>query len=429
MTDRDLLGGRYRLLRRIGLGGMGVVYEALDSTLDRRVAVKVLPSAAAEGPDGDERLERFHLEAQALARISHPNVVAVYDTGRHDSGPYLVMELLEGVELQRLVDVCGPLEPDVARWIASGMSAALAAAHTAGVLHRDVKPSNVRITLSGRVVLQDFGLARLMEGAGITRAGGLVGTPQYMAPEAMRGERTTPRSDLYGLGLCLYLMLTGEPPLGPVEDIGAVVERALDHGVPQLYGRRGIPDRLAYLVDILCAWDPRTRPEDAAGLQATLAASSEMEARVVDLVQRCVREQALAMADQTLASASLDVEPSLAERLGPEATGVPGHAAPLSLSDATRQVVMASMTAENAVSRLREAVNLVQRGELQEAVRMLTAVTKVCSRALGDDHPTTLTSQYWQAVCLARLGAGGAALALFAQVSTHIETGRDDRRG
>ncbi|NUP39444.1 MAG: serine/threonine protein kinase [Streptomyces sp.] len=425
MTDRDLLGDRYRLLRKIGLGGMGVVYEALDSTLDRRVAVKVLPSAAGEGSGGDERLERFRLEAQALARISHPNVVAVYDTGRQDSGPYLVMELLEGVELQRLVDVCGPLEPDVARWIASGMSAALTAAHAAGVLHRDVKPSNVRITLSGRVVLQDFGLARLMEGAGITRAGGLVGTPQYMAPEVMRGERPAPRSDLYGLGLCLYLMLTGEPPLGPVEDIGAVVERALDHGVPQLYGRRGIPDRLAYLVDILCAWDPQTRPEDAAGLQATLAASSEMEARVVELVQRCVREQAIALADQTLSAASLAVEP----RLGLEAAEGMGHPAPLSLSDATRQVVMAGMTAENAVSRLREAVNLVQRGELQEAVRMLTAVTKVCSRALGDDHPTTLTSQYWQAVCLARLGAGGAALTLFAQVSTHIETGRDEGRG
>lgn len=111
-------------------------------------------------------------------------MVAVYDTGRQDSGPYLVMELLDGVELQRLVDVCGPLEPDVARWIASGMSAALAAA------------------------------------AGITRASGLVGTPQYMAPEDMRGERPAPRSDLYGLGPCLYLMLTGEPPLGPVEDPG-----------------------------------------------------------------------------------------------------------------------------------------------------------------------------------------------------------------
>ncbi|MGO4429483.1 hypothetical protein AB4Z54_64800, partial [Streptomyces sp. MCAF7] len=149
------------------------------------------------------------------------------------------------------------------------------------------------------------------------------------------------------------------------------MERALDHGVPQLYGRRGIPDRLAYLVDILCAWDPQTRPEDAAGLQATLAASSEMEARVAELVQRCVREQALAMADEALSAASLAVGP----HLGLEAAEGTGHPAPLSLSDATRQVVMAGMTAENAVSRLREAVNLVQRGELQEAVRMLTAVT------------------------------------------------------
>ncbi|MEK8173246.1 serine/threonine-protein kinase [Streptomyces sp. M19] len=164
---------------------MGVVHEAADSALDRRVAVKILASAAEVRVEG-VALERFRREAQALARIRHPNVVTVHDIGVHQGRPYLVMEFLDGVELQGLVDHLGPLAPDAVRWIASGMSAALGAAHEAGVLHRDVKPSNVRITRTGRVVLQDFGLARLVEEAAITRAGVLVGTPRYMAPEVIR---------------------------------------------------------------------------------------------------------------------------------------------------------------------------------------------------------------------------------------------------
>lgn len=428
MSERGtLLGGRYRLLRRIGRGGMGVVHEALDPALDRRVAVKILHTGG--DPEGaDLQLERFRRETQALARIRHPNVVAVYDSGVDPGGaPFLVMELVDGVELQRLVEKYGALEPDVVRWIASGMSAALAAVHAAGVLHRDVKPSNVRITPSGRVVLQDFGLARLVEDTAITHVGLLVGTPRYMAPEVIRGEPPGPRSDLYGLGLCMYLMLTGESPRGALEDIGALVERAIDHDVPQLYGdvrvgRQRIPDGLAYLVDVLCAADPRARPESAAGIQTTVAASTDMAARVAELVRGCLREEALGLLD---AAAQTPAYEDLPEYLEPgTATAAGDLLAPLSLSDLTREVVMSSMTVENATSRLREAVNLVERGELQEAVRVLTAVSRVCAPALGDAHPTTLASRYWHGVCLARLGAGGEALALFAQVGTYLDTGR-----
>ncbi|MBH5337946.1 serine/threonine protein kinase [Streptomyces pactum] len=429
MPERGaVLGGRYRLLRRIGLGGMGVVHEALDTALDRRVAVKILPTPQ-DPDDGGPQLARFRRETQALARIRHPNVVAVHDSGSDPAGhPYLVMELLDGVELQRLVDRYGALEPDVVRWIASGMSAALAAAHAAGVLHRDVKPSNVRITRSGRVVLQDFGLARLVEETAITRVGFLVGTPRYMAPEVIRGEPPSPRSDLYGLGLCMYLMLTGESPRGAQEDVGALVERAIDDEVPQLYGNQlaghmRVPDRLAYLVDVLCAADPQTRPETAADLQTTLAASTGTAARAAELVQGCLREDALhLLAEPGPALPGAGDQP---EYLEPAVTG-PAAAitSPLSLSDATREVVMGSMTVENATSRLREAVGLVQRGELQEAVRVLTAVSRVCAAALGDAHPTTLASRYWHGVCLARLGAGGPALALFAQVNSYLDTRR-----
>ncbi|KUL35183.1 hypothetical protein ADL22_28105 [Streptomyces sp. NRRL F-4489] len=424
----DVLGGRYRLVRLIGRGGMGAVHEAVDTELDRRVAVKRLYGAG--GPDAAAvALARLRREAQALARISHPGVVQVHDSGRHEDRPYLVMELLDGVDLAKLVAAHGPLPPPVAAAVGLGMCRALAAAHSAGVLHRDVKPTNVMVTRSGRVVLQDFGLARIAEEPAITRAGALIGTPQYMAPELMRGELPGPAADLYGLGACLYLMLTGTPPLGSdADDVGLLVERAVGPGVPRLAGGEGtgVPRALADLVDGLCRQEAAARP-DTAAVEAVLAAlpDADGEGALRELVAACVREEAVEFV----------YSPPVLEASGRELldwAAIPEYRAatgderrPLTLSDGTRQLLLSSMTPESARSRQREAVNLVLRGDLQEAVRMLTAVAQVCASALGPDHPTTLTSQYWQAVCLARLGAGAEALELFSRVNA----GTEHRRG
>ncbi|MFF2807840.1 protein kinase [Streptomyces sp. NPDC058000] len=425
----DVLDGRYRLVRLIGRGGMGAVHEAVDTALDRRVAVKRLLSAG--GPDaGATALTRFRREAQALARISHPGVVHVYDSGVHEGAPYIVMELLDGVGLAELVASREPLRPPVAAAIALEMLQALTAAHAAGVLHRDVKPTNVTVTRAGRVVLQDFGLARLAEEPAITQAGALLGTPQYMAPELIRGELPGPGADLYGLGTCLYLMLTGTPPLGTAAvDVGALVELATGPGVPRLAGRAGsdVPEDLAGLVDALCRQDPGERPVGSR-VEATLAsfAAHGMD-ELRELIAGSVREQAVEFvysppAQDSSAPELLDW--AAIPQTEPAARDV--HR-PLTLSDGTRQLLLSSMTADNARSRQREAVNLVLRGDIQEAVRMLTAVAQVCASALGPDHPTTLTSQYWQAVCLARLGAGAEALELFSRVNAATEQrrGRD----
>ncbi|MFG3256436.1 serine/threonine-protein kinase [Streptomyces sp. NPDC048172] len=432
--------GRYRLLRRIGVGGMGVVHEAIDLSLDRRVAVKIL-SRAGSAPQGEETRLRFEREARALARIDHTHVVVVHDVGLQGSEPYLVMELLDGVDLQQLVAARGPLPFDVVRHVGAAIHSALGSAHRAGVLHRDVKPSNVRLTRAGRVVLQDFGLARLAEESAITRVGALVGTPHYMAPEVIRGERPTEAADLYGLGLCLYWMLVGEPPLGPADaDVGQVVERAVDTGVPRLRGdaRRAVPEDLAFLVDGLSEREPYDRAVPT-GPDTALFTSPGAESRLAGLVNRCVRERAVDLADHSSPAADssapeyLDMERGNVSRPAHGSADDPwalvtgaDRAAPLSLSITTRQTVLRGVTRGSAVSRLREAVNLVQRGELQEASRVLAAVAQHSGAAFGAEHPTTLAAQFWQAVCLARLGAGGEAMALFSRVNSLVDDGRTD---
>ncbi|MFH9825964.1 serine/threonine-protein kinase [Streptomyces bobili] len=433
-----LVAGRYRPVRFLGRGGMGVVHEAEDTRLDRRVAVKML--TAVEGLAGDsEAWDRFRREARALARIDHPGVVTLYDSGVHDGTPYLVMQVLDGTTLAGLVSVAGRLPTAVVCTVAFGMAEALEAAHAAGVLHRDVKPTNVGITRSGRVVLQDFGLARLAGEAAITRTGALVGTPQFMAPEAMRGVLPERAADWYGLGVCMYLMITGELPFGPTVDFGAIMERALGDGVPPLTGSRwDCPEDLCRLVDDLCRQDPALRRQDAETIRDVLLPLTYGGTEsLAGLVTGRAREDAVrdAQAVHSFPEAA-DPDEDVPEYLWDEAAVLPAPRdapqdpfRPATLSDTTRRIVLGSMTPQSALSRQREAVNLVQRGRLQEAAQMLAVVVPVCLSTLGPDHPTTLTSQYWHAVCLARLDAGRDAIDLFSRVNRRVARrtdGHDD---
>ncbi|MEV5490906.1 serine/threonine-protein kinase [Streptomyces bobili] len=433
-----LVAGRYRPVRFLGRGGMGVVHEAEDTRLDRRVAVKML--TAVEGLAGDsEAWDRFRREARALARIDHPGVVTLYDSGVHDGTPYLVMQVLDGTTLAGLVSVAGRLPTAVVCTVAFGMAEALEAAHAAGVLHRDVKPTNVGITRSGRVVLQDFGLARLAGEAAITRTGALVGTPQFMAPEAMRGVLPERAADWYGLGVCMYLMITGELPFGPTVDFGAIMERALGDGIPPLTGSRwDCPEDLCRLVDDLCRQDPALRRQDAETIRDVLLPLTYGGTEsLAGLVTGRAREDAVrdAQAVQSFPEAA-DADEDVPEYLWDEAAVLPAPRdapqdpfRPATLSDTTRRIVLGSMTPQSALSRQREAVNLVQRGRLQEAAQMLAVVVPVCLSTLGPDHPTTLTSQYWHAVCLARLDAGRDAIDLFSRVNRRVARrtdGHDD---
>lgn len=433
---RTLIAGRYRLIKLLGRGGMGVVYEADDTRLDRRVAVKVLTAVEGLGEDHED-WDRFVREARALARIDHPGVVTLYDSlVQPGTGtPCLVMQLLDGMSLADLMSAARRLPPAAVCAVALGIVDALAAAHAAGVLHRDLKPSNVGVTWDGRIVLQDFGLARLAGEAAITKTGVVVGTPQFMAPEAISGASPGAAADWYGLGACMYLMITGELPLGGAADVGAIVERALGEGVPRLSGRVDAgPPWLTRLIDALCAKDRALRPHDPKAIRSVLEPGAEggREA-LVDLLSHEARAGAVrAVLDAPGPAEEVpEYEWEQADTTPPAQASGPGPFHPATLSDATRRIVLASMTARSALSRQREAANLVLRGQVQEAAAMLSVVVPVCLSSLGPDHPTTLTSQYWQALCLARLGAGAEALELLSRVNKRVvgQTDKDERNG
>ena len=205
-----LIGGRYRLGDRLGAGGMSVVWQARDEVLDRDVAVKVLAPALAEDP---ELLRRIHAEARAAAGLRHPHVVAVYDYGETDDRgrtvPYIVMELVTGRSMTELLSG-GPLPWRLAVLISAQVAAALASAHAHGIVHRDVKPANVMVTAAG-VKLVDFGISATVGDADMSE-GQLLGTPAYLAPERLDGGQVRPATDVYALGLLLFLGLAGRLP-------------------------------------------------------------------------------------------------------------------------------------------------------------------------------------------------------------------------
>src|SRR6185503_18131179 len=205
----QVLGGRYRLVELLGTGGMATIYRATDTQLGRDVALKLLRPEYLQDP---EFSSRFRSEAQAAASLSHPNVVTVYDYGEEPSGPYIVMELVQGEDLATILRRSGPLPPRQAARIASGVAGALAAAHGRGLVHRDVKPGNVLIGRDGQVKVVDFGIARAIAEAQVTLPGTTLGSVHYFSPEQARGEPATAASDIYALGIVLYEMLTGVRP-------------------------------------------------------------------------------------------------------------------------------------------------------------------------------------------------------------------------
>ena len=205
------VAGRYDVERTLGGGGMAVVYLARDLELGRPVAVKVLAENVAGDPD---LRERFVREARLAGRLSHPNVVRVYDAGEEDGRPFIVMECVEGESLAETVRREGRLDPDRVAELGVQACAGLEHAHRAGLVHRDIKPANLLVTEDGTLKVADFGIAHAIGGTRVTAVGTVLGTVAYLSPEQAFGEPVTPASDLYSLGACLYELIAGQPPFG-----------------------------------------------------------------------------------------------------------------------------------------------------------------------------------------------------------------------
>ncbi|MET7396391.1 protein kinase [Dactylosporangium sp. NPDC005572] len=267
-----LLSGRYELRSVLGRGGMAEVWQAVDGRLRRPVAVKILHDEGGADPSLPERFER---EGRTVARLSHPNIVAVYDVGIDDGTPYLVMELVQGHSLADEL-AAGPLDPRRAVRIAEQVCDALTAAHDAGVVHRDMKPANILIGDEGRVKVCDFGIARITDRAQtvLTAAATVVGTSSYMAPEQVLGKPVDARTDLYALGCVLYAMLTGRPPFVAGSPVQIAWQQVHEEAVPVAARRPGLPPKLAGLVGALLAKHPTDRPASAAQVRAALAGAA-----------------------------------------------------------------------------------------------------------------------------------------------------------
>jgi serine/threonine-protein kinase len=266
--------GRYRVERRLGQGGMGTVYRALDEHLQRPVAIKVLDRPPRGTLPGAE-MERFWREARVLAALQHPHIVRLYEfvPPEGERPAYLVMEFIEGRSLRSLLEAGGPLPGEVVAMLGCRLAAALHVAHEQGVIHRDLKPDNVLIEPSGRVVLLDFGLAALARGTSITGDGYLMGTAAFASPEQFqrRVGGIDARSDLYSLGVALYQLATGELPYSRIERFGAEVGTYVD---PMAFEPR-LPRYLAREVETCLNKDPAARGDDlslAQGLKQGLHA-------------------------------------------------------------------------------------------------------------------------------------------------------------
>lgn len=249
MRTGDTIAQRWELTERVATGGMGDVYRAHDRRLERTVAIKTLRA------EGDVARQRFDAEVATLAKLQHANIVPLFDAGEHDGVPFLVMAFIDGPTLSEVM-ADGPLEPDRAATIGAELAAALAYAHAAGVVHRDVKPGNVLFDERGVARLADFGIARLVDVAGITATGVAIGTAAYIAPEQLtRDAEVGPPADVYALGLVLLEALTGEREFdGPATE-AALARLSQDPHIPET-----LPTTWLQLLRDVTAREPEARP-------------------------------------------------------------------------------------------------------------------------------------------------------------------------
>ncbi len=256
--ERGILDHRYELLEHIGGGGMADVYKAHDAILDRMVAVKILHAQLA---NDEEFLEKFRLEAKGAARLSHPNIVGIYDVGHDADKYYIVMEYIAGETLKKKIQREGCLSVEEALRIAKEIARALREAHANNLVHCDIKPHNILVTQDGRVKVADFGIARAVTSSTMTYNGNVVGSVHYFSPEQAKGTKITPKSDIYSLGVVLYEMLTGELPFTGETTVSIALKHLQEEPKPICQHNHQLPPMVEAIVQKAMAKEPGDRPD------------------------------------------------------------------------------------------------------------------------------------------------------------------------
>lgn len=317
MIGQDL-GGRYEILTRIGGGGMALVYKAHDVLLNRKVAVKVLRQQFVHD---EEFIRRFRREAQSAAALSHPNVVSIYDVGQEEDTHYIVMEYIEGHNLNEIIQERAPLQPDEAVRIAMQIADALDHAHQNHIIHRDIKPHNILIGKNGRVKVTDFGIARAVTSSTITQTGSVIGSVHYFSPEHAKGVNTGEKSDLYSLGIVLYQMLTAKLPFLGESPISVALKhlqenfedpRIVNPHIPQSVEnvilkamRKNPSERYASAHEMLADLDTCLRPDRLKEPKITFVHVNDMEeTRVMPAIRGDIRELDTVERDRPIATAA-----------------------------------------------------------------------------------------------------------------------------
>jgi predicted Ser/Thr protein kinase len=279
--------GKYRIIEPLGRGTTGIVYKAVDDSLDREVAIKIV------NPDivDSEIMMRFRSEATILARLHHPDIASIYELVHWKSDLLMVMEFVRGETLDRLSRRLGPLPPDRAAYLTDKILAALEHAHRAGVVHRDVKPANVMMTDVGGVKIMDFGIARMTGGERVTPDGGMLGTPAYMAPEQVLGAPIDGRADLYSVGVILYRLLTAALPYKADNAIGMMQKQMSEAPSTLAIYRQGLPDWCETIVQRALAKSPSDRFQTAGEFREALGRATGTMA-TIDLAKAFAFEQA-----------------------------------------------------------------------------------------------------------------------------------------
>lgn len=372
--------GRYQIQSLVGAGAMGEVYRAHDPVIDRLVAIKVLRPELVAGSGADQLLQRFRREARAAGRRFHPNIVAIWDYGEDDGVPFLVMELVDGRSLDEIIKASGRLEPNRAVSIMSQVLSALGFAHNIGVIHRDVKPSNIMVLEGDHVKVADFGIARV-DASEFTIVGDLLGTPAYMAPEQLTGGPVDHRTDLFAAGVILFEMLAGVKPFRgkSITEIISLIEKRGPEDVVQL--NPAVPVALKHVIARSVAFEPADRFRDAVEFSmalteavTTVSGEAKDDIGTVEAAKRASRtaDAAAIGGAQTAAGDSplprellRDIERDLATFVGPVAS--------IALKRALRQtgdVLMLYEILARQVSDPRERGVFLARGLQRAAARL-----------------------------------------------------------
>ncbi|MFM9413192.1 Stk1 family PASTA domain-containing Ser/Thr kinase [Peptococcus simiae] len=272
---QDILGGRYEIIRKIGGGGMAIVYLAKDTFLDRQVAVKVLREEYVEDP---EFLRHFKKEAKSIAALNHPNIVNIYDFDASQDPAYLVMEFVEGMSIKQIINDEGYLPWDQVADIGIQAARGLDAAHKNHIIHKDVKSHNILVDRSGLVKITDFGIAQMLSSTTITHNKGILGSAHYFSPEQARGERVDEKSDIYSLGIVLYEMLCGQVPFTSDNPVSVALKHIQEEPVPPTSIVPGIPVAMEAVVLKCLEKDKDLRFRDMAELAETLEVIRETDA-------------------------------------------------------------------------------------------------------------------------------------------------------